>query len=379
VNSLAPRRASFGGRDPNSALLMQRRAFLKASAGAALFRPANAVAAVRPLRILVLGGTLFLGPPFIEAALAQGHHVTLFNRGMTNPELFPDVEKLRGFRSADPEDENLSSLGRRHWDVVVDVWPNDPSLAESAAIRLADRTQHYVYVSSIGAYDRSAWGRPNVTEDAPLAPWHSDQRPYNRGKAESERRLNAILGERLTVVRPGAIKGRRDDTPDAFFWLKRMIARDKVVAPGDGTSPVQIIDVRDVADFMLTAAEHRLKGPFNATGPQISFRAFLEACASATHSDAKLIWVPQSFLERQGESNFSRDYPYFTPPNDLSNFYRVNNRRAVLAGLHTRDLRDTLQESLSWFAALPSLQLSDPMSSNAQDQILNAWLGRTDP
>lgn len=352
---------------------MHRRAFLGATSAAAIFGGAAVRAAVRPLNILVLGGTLFLGPPFVETALAHGHDVTLFNRGVTNPDLFPQVEKLRGFRSANPDDENLSSLGKRHWDVVIDVWPNDPALVQSAATQLADRASHYVYVSSIGAYDRSVWATPNVKEDALLAPWNSNQRPYNRGKAESERRLTSILGDRLTIVRPGAIKGRRDDTPDVFVWLKRMIVREEVAAPGQGNSPVQIVDVRDVADFMLLAAERRPHGAFNVTGPQISLREFLAACASAAHSEAELVWIPQAFLERHGEANFARDYPYFAAPNDFPNFYRVSNQRALMAGLHNRPLRDTLEESLAWFASWPTSELADPLSSAQQDAIIKAW------
>jgi 2'-hydroxyisoflavone reductase len=140
---------------------MLRRDFLKTSIAASLtfvaLAPIRALGAPKPKRILVLGGTFFLGPAFVESAIANGHSVTLFNRGVTNPELFPEVEKLRGYRSAVPDDQNLSALGRRRWDVVVDIWPNDPNLAESAARELADRTEHYIYVSSIGAYDGKDW------------------------------------------------------------------------------------------------------------------------------------------------------------------------------------------------------------------------------
>jgi 2'-hydroxyisoflavone reductase len=352
---------------------MKRRTFLQLGAATALFGAARGYATVRPLRMLVLGGTLFLGPPLVEAAVAGGHQVTLFNRGVTNPDLFAGLEKLRGFRSSMTEDENLSALGRRHWDVVIDVWPNDPVIAESAAQRLADRTQHYIYVSSIGAYDSGDWARPNLTEDAPLAPWDSKQRPYNRGKAESERRLRAILADRLSIIRPGAIKGRRDDTPDLFAWLKRMMTRDRVLAPGDGRSPVEIVDVRDVADFMLLAAEHRLQGAFNVTGPEITFRDFLETCRSAVHSDSELVWVPQDFLERQGQQVWSRDYPYFAPATDRPDFYRVSNRKALASGLRTRSLRDTAEETLAWFGSLPNWHFVDPLPSARQDELLANW------
>jgi 2'-hydroxyisoflavone reductase len=356
---------------------MLKRDFLKTSIAASLalaaFGPTRAHAVVKPKRILVLGGTLFLGPPFVEAAIANGHSITLFNRGVTNPELFPEVEKLRGYRSAHPDDENLSALGRRRWDVVVDVWPNDPALAESAARKLADRTDHYIYVSSIGAYDIEDWARPNLTEEAPLAPWNSNQRGYNRGKAESERRLSEIVGDKLMIVRPGAIKGRRDDTPDMYVWLKRLQDRDAVLAPGNGSTPVQIVDVRDVADFMLLAVDRSVHGVFNVTGKEVSFRDFLEACRSATHSSGEIVWVPQAFLEKQGPQDWHRDYPYFAPQSDKPNFFRISTQKARAAGWETRPLRYTAMESLAYFGGLENFQFHDPIPAPQQDALLTKW------
>jgi 2'-hydroxyisoflavone reductase len=154
---------------------MQRRSFLKnafyGSAIAAVSCKIPLLAQTLSKNILVLGGTFFLGPAVVEAALADGHTVTIFNRGVTNPELFPYVEKLRGFRSANLDDQNLSALGRRHWDVVIDVWPSDPLLAESAARMLAPRTHHYLYVSSVGAYDNI--DKPGIDETHPIQAWNS--------------------------------------------------------------------------------------------------------------------------------------------------------------------------------------------------------------
>src|SRR5690348_12634320 len=185
---------------------MDRRRFIRtgALASAALGLRIPLGQNTSPKRILVLGGTLFLGPQVVEAAVTAGHEVTLFNRGITNPELFPRLEKLRGLRSVAAAEENWAALGRRDWDAVIDVWPNDPGLAESAARRLRDRTGHYLYVSSIAAYDAAGFTTPDLTEDGALVPWDSAARAYNRGKAESERRLHALAGTHLTIVRPGA-------------------------------------------------------------------------------------------------------------------------------------------------------------------------------
>lgn len=164
---------------------MDRRSFIKSSL---LASAASACSSLIPFplfasaarkRVLVLGGTLFLGPAIVESALAAGHTVTLFNRGVTNPTLFPNLEKLKGFRSSDPQDEDLSALSRRHFDVVVDVWPNDPALAASAAELLRDRVGHYLYVSSIAAYDSKEFAKAGVEETAPMEPWNSSGRKYN--------------------------------------------------------------------------------------------------------------------------------------------------------------------------------------------------------
>jgi len=173
----------------------------------------------------VLGGTSFLGPALVEGAIAEGHTVTLFNRGVTNPDLFPHQEKLRGFRSSTPGDEDLSALARRRFDAVVDVWPNDPALAASAAEFLKNRVGHYLYVSSIAAYDSKEFGRAGIEETAPLESWIGPGRKYNRGKAESERRLHAILGDKLTIVRPaGAMPGLLEVSSEKAFragWQTR--------------------------------------------------------------------------------------------------------------------------------------------------------------
>jgi 2'-hydroxyisoflavone reductase len=239
-----------------------------------------------------------LGPALVEGAVAEGHIVTLFNRGVTNPNLFPHLEKLRGFRSGDADDQDLSALARRHFDVVVDVWPNDPAIVASAAEFLKDRARHYLYVSSVAAYDSKEFAKAGIEENAPLEAWNGPGRKYNRGKAESERRLHAILGERLTIVRPGPIKGNRDTTPDLLTWLIRAQKGGQHIGPGDGSDPVEIVDVKDVARFLVLAIDRSLYGTFNLTGRPMSFREFLDACKAATWSDAQFVWIPQGFLHQ---------------------------------------------------------------------------------
>jgi 2'-hydroxyisoflavone reductase len=269
---------------------MHRRRFVKNSAwllAASVCLPKRpAWASSAPKKVLVLGGTSFLGPAVVDAFVAVGHTVTLFNRGVTNPDLFPHLEKLRGFRSPDANTQDLTPLSHRRFDIIVDVWPNDPAVVASAAEFLKDRTQNYLFVSSVAAYDSHEFAKAAIVEDVPMEPWSGSGRPYNRNKAESERRLHQIIGERLTIVRPGPIKGTRDSTPDLLTWLLRAQLGGEHIAPGDGHDPVELVDVKDVASFLALAVERLLYGTFNLTGRSMSFREFLKACQSATRSDA---------------------------------------------------------------------------------------------
>jgi len=352
---------------------VERRSFLKNSMFVSAMMAAGGriplVAETQPKRILVLGGTFFLGPAFVEAALADGHTVSLFDRGVTNPELFPYVEKLRRFRSANPDDQNLSALGKRHWDAVIDVWPNDPALAESTAQLLRDRTKHYLYVSSIAAYDSKDFIQPNLTEDAPTCRWDGPEDSYCRGKAETERRLHAIVGEKLTIVRPGPIKGIRDTTPDMLGWLRRLQSEKTVIAPGDGTNSVEIVDVNDVADFLVLAIDHSILGTFNLTGRAMSLREFLNGCRSATHSDAELVWIPEFFLREQGLApqnlaNWFLPFPYWHPQPSGGNFSRIRSEKAFNAGWQTRPFRYTAIDYLEYISSLNNTQRQRSSSSH---------------
>lgn len=364
---------------------MDRRDFVKSAASAlcafacSSLLSTRAEAAFTPKRVLVLGGTLFLGPALVDALIADGHTVTLFNRGVTNPELFPNLERLRGFRSPDERDQDLSSLAHRHFDVIVDVWPNDPALVASAAEFLKERTQHYLFVSSVGAYDAKEFGKPIVTEDAPLEAWEGGGRPYNRNKAESERRLHRILGERLTIVRPGPIKGHRDDTPDLLTWLLRLRQGGEHIAPGDGSDPVELVDVKDVARFLVMAIDSGLYGTFNLTGKTMSFRDFLEACKNAARSDSTLVWIPKEFLDEHGLEpdaalhTFAGNFPFWLPDPSHQGLYRVSSDKAFRAGWRTRSFEETAFDCLTDFHSLHLMAPSAYLSSEKEKEVLAAW------
>lgn len=364
---------------------MDRRAFVKQSmsAVAAVCSPLAEVSGtgITPQRILVLGGTFFLGPAFVEAATQYGHTVSLFNRGVTNPDLFPHLEKLRGFRSA--EEQDLAALASRHFDVVVDVWPSDPSVAASAAQFLKDRVRHYLYVSSIAAYDSREYEKAGITEEAPLEPWDSAARKYNRGKAESERRLQSIVGDRLTVVRPGPIKGTRDTTPDLFTWLMRAQSDSHHIGPGNGADAVELVDVKDVARFLVLAIHRSLYGTFNLTGRPMTFKEFLNACNQATESDAQFEWIPQKFLLQHGLDTdsalktFSGNFPLWRPANAQPGLFQVSSDKAFRTGWKTRAFRETALDCLLTFRARrENLDWTDYLTAEKEQAVLSAWQHR---
>jgi len=331
-----------------------------------------------PRKILVLGGTSFLGPAVVEAAVVAGHTVTLFNRGVTNPGLFPQLEKLRGFRSPDRDEENFASLGRRRWDAVIDVWPSDPSLAESAARLLRDRTGHYLYVSSIAAYDSNGFATPGLTENAPLNPFETSIPAYNRGKAESERRLNGLLKDRLTVVRPGPIKGDRDTTPNLLAWLRRAQTGTTHIGPGNGEDHVQFVDVKDVARFLVLAIDRPLHGTFNLTGVPMTFRDFLARCAAATRSSSDFVWIPRDFLHAQGldpDPSYLGKFPSWHPEPERRGVFQISSRKAFDAGWTQRPFTETALECLWFFDQLdPGVwEWTDALSPEVEAKTLAAW------
>lgn len=361
---------------------MDRRRFLHTSlaASTAMVVPPY-LARGASKRILVLGGTNFLGPAIVEAAVTAGHTVTLFNRGKTNPELFPHLDKLRGLRSIATAEENLSALQGRRWDAIIDVWPNDPALAESAARALRAQTAHYLYVSSIAAYDERGFATPGLTEDAALNPWDLSIRPYNRGKAESERRLHSLVGDKLTVVRPGAIKGDRDDTPDLLAWLRRAQAGGRHIGPGTGDDPVQKVDVKDVGRFLVLAIEGSLYGTFNLTGESITFRQYLAECTAIMRSKAEFVWISRDVLHGFGLDpapwnsptipSYLGKFPSWHPEPERRGLYQISNRKALDAGWTLRPFKETALDYLWSIDAMgPDFQWTDELSPEMEAQVL---------
>jgi len=362
--------------------------------------PQLVTGASRSKKLLVLGGTSFLGPALVEAALIAGHEVTLFNRGITNVEWFPHLEKLRGLRDANAQQQDLTALNGRRWDAVVDVWPFDPDIVGSCADFFKDRTDRYVYVSSCSAYEDNLPApplHPKEAEDWPTCsfePSAQSWRKYAVGKAESERRVRSVFGERCTLIRPGVIKGYRDAIPwadDLWFYAVRVQRGGNLIAPGTGDDSFQLIDVRDVARFMVTCIDRLLYGAFNVAGEPQNFRDFLELCKRVTLSDAELVWIPQKFLHEQGLEP-RKNFPFWSPNPENKPYGDTDSAKAKRVGLRFRPPEDMLVESLRWFAEcsphetrINSLGASEVggdiqwkyLSSVKEAEVLAAWKKHT--
>jgi 2'-hydroxyisoflavone reductase len=346
------------------------------------------------MKLLILGGTKFLGRYLVEEALARGHEVTLFNRGQLNPELFPEVEKLRGDR-----DGGLDALRGGRWDAVIDPSGYSPRVVRDSARLLSDAAEHYTFVSSQSAYrDTSV---PGVDESYPVgtiaeerlreaealkqseliaAPFFPEV--YGALKALCERAAEEEMPGRVLTVRAGLIVGPHDYSDRFTYWPRRVAEGGEVLAPGRPERQVQFIDVRDLAAWALDMAEARRAGTFNATGPDyvLTMGRVLEVCAETTGSGAGFVWVDERFLLEAGVGPWM-ELPLWVVEGgeDTVNrhFMEVCVDKAVAAGLRFRPLSETVRDTLAWDAARPpDTQRRAGLARERERQLLEAWRER---
>jgi 2'-hydroxyisoflavone reductase len=297
------------------------------------------------MKLLVLGGTKFLGRAAVEAALARGHEVTLFNRGETNPELFPEAEKLRGDRTVD-----LSALQCREWDAVLDPSGFVPAVVRASAEALSDQAGHYLFISSISAY--ASLAGPN-DEDSPVAELGDlpddrmleDYSNYGPLKALCERAAAEAFGDRHAIVRPGLIVGAHDGTGRFTYWPHRIARGGEVLAPAPPDRVVQFIDVRDLGPWLVDLCERQATGTYNATHPGRSWGEVLETCREVADSDATFRWVPDTFLVEHGVGEWM-ELPMWVQSSGDAGIHEADVSRAVSAGLTFRPLEETVRDTL---------------------------------
>jgi 2'-hydroxyisoflavone reductase len=304
------------------------------------------------VRLLVLGGTVFVGRHVVSEALAREHEVSLFTRGRTNPELFPDAERLRG----DRERGDLAALRGRAWDAVIDTSGYVPRVVSDSAGLLADRVERYAFVSSISVYADTS--RPGVDEDAPVVALADptteqivDAATYGGLKALCEDVVRRRFGGRALVVRPGLIAGPDDPTNRFTYWVARLARGGPVLAPEPRDQPVQLVDVRDLVAWTIDLLEHGVGGTFNATGPPepLTMELFLQEVAEAVDGDGRLVWVGERFLVDAGVEPWSELPLWLAPTVDPSTagLLAVDVTRAVAAGLRFRSLAETARDTLA--------------------------------
>ena len=323
------------------------------------------------MRLLVLGGTKFLGRATVDAALARGHEVTLFNRGRTNPELFPEAEKLHGDREQD-----LSALDARTWDAVVDPSGYVPGLVRATAEKLAGSTDFYLFVSSLSVYaDR---GKTMVEGDAleqlgdmPADRLLDDFSNYGALKALAEKTLAETFPDAHANVRPGLIVGPHDPTGRFTYWPHRVARGGDVAAPAPPEDRVQFIDVRDLAEWMVGLCERRQGGELNAANPGVPWIELLETCRETAKSDARFVWIDGKFLLDEGIEQWM-GLPMWIEDEADKGLHRADISRALAAGLTFRPLEDTVQSTLE----LAETTDSAGLSPEREAALLAAWAGR---
>ncbi|HKQ58725.1 MAG TPA: epimerase [Candidatus Eisenbacteria bacterium] len=338
------------------------------------------------MKLLILGGTLYLGRHTVEAARARGHAVTLFNRGRTNPGLFPDVECLRGDR-----DGGLEPLAGRTWDAVIDPSGYVPRVVRASCALLRDATPHLTFISSISAYAERT--RPGMVEEDALATLPEgasdevvDGSTYGPLKALCEREVLAAFPGTSAIVRGGLMFGPHDTTERSQYWPLRVAEGGEVLAPGRPERPVQLVDTRDLARWLVHLAETRTSGVFNGTGPAspLPMGQLLETCRAVTGGEARFTWVDDAFLTAQEVGAYS-EMPLWVPEENHA-FETVSVARAVAAGLTYRPLADTLRDTLAWARTLPpgprapkTLGVSIPggMGREREAELLRAWRERS--
>src|SRR5947199_928260 len=369
-----------------------RREFIKLSAAAggafALTTRSTTLLAeksAKPLRILILGGTGFIGPYQVRYALSRGHKVTTFNRGKTHKNELPEgVEQLIGDRNG-----QLDALKNRRWDVVIDNPTTLPAWVRDAAQILKDNVERYVFISTISVYGEVKQG---VDESAPVAKYEGPDpyketleamkaggfKTYGPLKALSEKETEKWFPGKALIIRPGLIVGPHDETDRFTYWPVRVDRGGEVLAPGNPNDPVQFIDARDLAEWTIRMVENSETGIHNATGPAkpLGIGGMLDGIKGALKSNASFTWATYEFLKEQKVQAWS-DMPVWA--GDELDLSRANINRALAKGLTFRPLAETARDTLGWFKSLPQdrqSKLRAGLTREREAEVLAAWKKR---
>lgn len=323
-----------------------------------------------------------MGRALTEAAIAGGHEVTLFNRGKTDPELFPEVEKLVGDR-----DTNLEALKGRKWDAVIDTSGYVPWAVRESAELLADSAGQYTFVSSVSVYDEleepgideahsvGTLTAERVEELKEVGAAEAVKQHYGELKFLCEKEVERAFPERSLIVRPGLIVGPYDFTDRFAYWVNRIAKGGEVLAPGRRDKPIQFIDVRDLAEWILRMAESKSNGTFNATGPEteLTMQEFLKTCKETVGNKTDLVWVDEKFLLGH-EVNGWTDLPLWIPDSmNARGFLAVDIHKALDSGLKFRPLEDTIRDTLAWESTRTVTEPKAGLDFEKERAVLEDW------
>jgi len=331
------------------------------------------------LRILVLGGTRFLGLHAVKYAMARGHDVTLFNRGQSNPHLFPDLIKLQGDRN-----DNLTALETGEWDAVIDTSGYVPRVVKQSADLLRGRVKSYLFVSSISVF--KDFGTVGLDESSPVGTLEDETieeitgETYGPLKALCEQAAERSMPGRTWNLRPGLIVGPNDRSDRFTYWPVRIKRGGEVLAPEGRNEQIQVVDVRDLAEFMIHGLEHETKGLMNAVSPpgELSMGELLDTCQKVSGSDATFTWVPGEFLTEHDVHPWS-DMPCWIPTSVEAGVGTIQVKRALKAGLTFRPLSETVRDTLEWWDTIDSERANQPLraglTAERETEVLAAFHG----
>lgn len=326
--------------------------------------------------VLILGGTRFLGRAITEVALAAGHRVTLFNRGQTNSDLFRDVEKLVGDRDSD-----LEPLQGRRWDAVIDTCGYVPRIVHKSAALLANSVEHYTFISSISVYDQSILSKDGTTEDGPLSTIDDETteevtgETYGALKALCEQVAEDTMPGRVLIVRSGLIVGPHDPTDRFTYWPVRTARGGDVLAP-PADAPIQVIDVRDLAAWLVQTVAARKTGIYNVTGPDtpLDYGQVMKSCAAAAGMGAaNIIHADEEFLV-ENEVREWVDLPLWLPASH-SGMAKIDISKALADDLRFRSIEETVRDTLAWYVSERGLdsEIKAGIDAERNQELLAAW------
>jgi len=324
------------------------------------------------MKILILGGTIFLGKHLVNSAQKKGHEVTLFNRGKHNPDWFPNVEKLKGDRDGDFE-----SLKGRTFDAVIDTSGYVPRIVKLSAEFMKDKTDNYTFISSISVYkDFSEMGMNENSAAATIEDETTEEitgESYGPLKYLCEKTVEEIYKERALNIRPGLIVGE-DDPSDRFgYWIYRINKGGKVLAPGPKEKNVQFIDVKDLADWTIKMVEEKNIGTYSATGPDynLTFEKLIDDCKKVSGSNAEIVWIDQKFLMNENAGAYV-ELPLWLP-DEMDGGNNCDVSKAIGKGLTFRLLEETLKDSMEFINSKKDYTLKAGLKTERETELIKKW------